>query len=354
MKSAGAPLHTRGHYGFAAVWLLLALLAVSGCLPSSCSRTESRALFPSDSLSRSIAAEIAVDTLSLLWSSRGPDDAPFEYPRTVLFDGEGNIWVSDAESNRLKRLSNAGNTISDLTDERFSYPYLAGISGDTTFIFSPGRSAVLRILAGSVEEVAETPKTARSGLLQYAQVHRGKIFLKLLGDDFTGYVTDLSDDRTRRVRTELPGPSWRWAGGLRVWGDTLLSLRGYRPVVDLILPDGGRDSLLLRGFDSPMLARSRLFAFGKVTKAPLLTSSAYPFEKRLYVLNMRPGWLRVDVYNRAGQLVHVLTQRDPAFDRSFYPIDLAVRRSAPNTIQIAVAVVEPEPRVDLYSWDEAP
>ncbi len=272
----------------------------------------------------------------------------------MLFDDDGSLWVSDAEANRLSRLSNDGVVLSQHVDERFSYPYLAGIDGDTAFVFSPGRFSIQRLLDGTVDDIRATPNAPRAGLLQYAHVHNGTIFVKLLGDDFTGYVTDVKDDPDAAVRTELRGPSWRWAGGLRSWGDTLISLRGYRPVIDLILPDGRRDSLLLQGFDSPMLARSRLFALGQVTKPPLLTSSAYPLEGRLFVLNMRPGWLRVDVYDRDGRLARILTQRDPGFDRGFYPIDLSVRRSSPTTVQIAVAVVEPEPRVALYSWNHGP
>ena len=65
---------------------------------------------------------------------------------------------------------------------------------------------------------------------------------------------------------------------------------------------------------------------------------------------MRPGWLRLDVYDRAGRLQHILVQPDPAFDTDFYPIDLAVRRSEAGRYEIAIAVVKPAPAVKLYHW----
>ena len=64
---------------------------------------------------------------------------------------------------------------------------------------------------------------------------------------------------------------------------------------------------------------------------------------------MRPGWLRIDVYDRTGMLRHVLLDGEPVLQKSFYPIDIAVR-SLGHGVEIAVAVLEPVPEVRIYNW----
>ena len=327
------------------------LVAAGGCLPSSCSRVESRAVTPADSTSREIARSIPVDTLELVWSVRGTDTGDFEYPRTLLFDTTGVLWMSDAGADIVCRFDPAGGHLGTLTSALFSYPFMAGVAGDSVFVFSPGRQRLLRIFENRVYDFLPTPSPPKKGLLQYAHVDRdGRAFVKLLGEDFTGYVAAQLTEDSLRWKRELAGPAWRWAGGLTSWGDTLLSLRGYQPVVDLFLEDGSRDSLRLTGFDSPMLSRSRLFARGEIDTPPLLSASAVPFGNELFVLNMRPGWLRIDVYDRAGMLKRILVQPDPGFNRDFYPTDIAVTRTRPSVTEIAVSLVEPEARLDYYRW----
>src|SRR5690606_2850496 len=102
------------------------------------------------------------------------------------------------------------------------------------------------------------------------------------------------------------------------------SIRGYQPVVDVIDMTGRVDSLRLRGFDSPMLARMRLFQLGDAKSPPLLVPSAAFAGGRIYVINARPGWLRVDVYDASLTLEAILVEPDPGFARSFYPTDIAV------------------------------
>ena len=124
----------------------------------------------------------------------------------------------------------------------------------------------------------------------------------------------------------------------------------------------GLDSLTLRGFDSPMLSRTRLFTLDELTQPPLLSSSAVAVGERLFVLNMRPGWLRVDVYDRSGELQYILTQPDPQFNTDYFPTDLAVRiaikgdganASGSGTVyELAVSVYKPEPRIDRFLWRE--
>ncbi len=335
-----------------ALLVLATAFALAGCLPSSCKRIESRAITAADSLSRSIADETPVDTLDFVWSSTGSDRAHLDYPRSLVFDRAGEIVVADAAANRLLRFDGEGRLTQVVESDLFSYPYLAGRDGDSIFVFSPGRWQIQVVVGVSVADYSSTPSEVPTrGLLQYAQIHRGQVVMKLLGEEFAGFVAPI--DRNGRVgahRAALAGPTWRHAGFLRTWGDSLLSLRGYQPVVDIIRNDGTQDSLRLVGFDSPMLSRTRLFARGEITSPPLLTASAAPLNEELFVLNMRPGWLRIDVYDRTGRLKSVLTQPNPAFNQEFYPTDLAVSDRDGDVVAIAVAVVKPEPRIDRYAW----
>ena len=325
------------------------LFACAGCLPAPCNRVESRALTAADSTSRNIAAAMPIDTLILKWSATGDGLRDFEYPRTLLFDGSRRLWLSDAASNRVVAFDSSGVVLSVVESNLFSYPYLAGTVGDSVFAFSPGRQRVHLIAPGEVTDILETPSPPKSGLLQYAHVSSdGRIFVKLLGDEFDGYLSSLNRLGRELWRHRLGGPSWTHAGNLRTWGDTLLSLRGYQPAIDIVR-DGTLDSLRLRGFDSPMLSRTRLFAEGQIDQPPLLTASAAAFENELFVLNMRPGWLRIDVYDRSGMLRAVLTQPDPGFNKQFYPTDIAVFGGQTET-HIAVSFVEPEARVEYYIW----
>ncbi|RMF59718.1 MAG: hypothetical protein D6746_07860, partial [Bacteroidetes bacterium] len=82
----------------------------------------------------------------------------------------------------------------------------------------------------------------------------------------------------------------------------------------------------------------------------LLTASADAVGDALFVLNMRPGWLRVDVYDAAGRIQHILTQENPAFNQEYYPADLAVRRTADGAFEIAVVASKPAPTLTLYRW----
>ncbi len=345
MEAAPTPRHAHLVVGVA-----LFSVVTGGCLPSSCNRIESRSITSADSTSRSIAAATPVDTLELVWSSRGPSEAAFNYPRTVLFDERGHLWVSDSGNDRIIRFGGNADTTEVFESDLFSYPYLAGASGDSIFVFSPGRQRVQRIDEQGIEDILYTPSPPRAGLLQYVHVTpTGRTFVKLLGDDFEAYVANLDRDSREIWRRNMDRPKWTLAGNLRSWGDTLLSLRGYQPAVDLIRHDGTVDSLRLTGFDSPMLARTRLFAAGAIDQPPLLSAAASSWNDELFVLNMRPGWLRVDVYDGSGRLKAVLTEPDPGFNKQFYPTDIAVRRGDGST-EIAIAVVEPDARIDYYRW----
>ena len=329
------------------------LLVLAGCLPSSCRRTETRALFPSDSLSREIASRTSVDTLRLMWDVQGTETAPLAYPRTVLFGEEGTVYVGDAERNSLFVFGADGRFQEEIAPKGLDVPYLAGHQGDTVVVFNAGTGRFDFVAGGNVVRGVNLEAAPPEQALQYGAYWQGELYYKAVGEDVEGYVARLGADGEVAEQRKLPGPYWRHAGFLRSWGDSLLSLSGYRPVIDVVTEKGGSlrlDTLGLTGFDSPMLSRSRLFTLGEVYDAPLLTASAAAAGDLLFALNMRPGWLRVDVYDRRGRLQHVLVQENPRVDKNFFPTDLAARRTSEGTYEIAVVVPEPVPRVALFRW----
>lgn len=322
-------------------------LLLTGCLPTSCRRTESRALFPSDSLSRALAETLPVDTLAVVAQTRGGDEHALEYPRTVQFGPDGHIYVADVERNSLFVFDGDGTFVREWATEA-EFPYLAGVRGDSLVVYHPTVGRLHVQLGDSVVRRVEVPAVPGNNVLHYAAAADSALYVKQLGDEFTGYLARLDADGGIADSVHLPGPMWRRAGLLRTWGDSLLSLSGYRPVVD-VWHDGRLDTMALAGFDSPMLARSRAYMTGEARDAPLLTAAAASAGDLLFVLNMRPGWLRVDAFGRDGRVRHLLVQPDPGFSKSFYPQDVAARRDG-DGYHLAVVVTEPVPRLDVYRW----
>ena len=328
--------------------VLVLLVAVQGCLPYGCNRTEPRVLSPADSLSRAYAETVRVDTLV----PTGALEGPFEYPRTVAFGRDGFLYVTDAGNHRLVRVDTLGaQRIYDLDTLR--YPYLAGFVGNTPMVYSPEAHYVVAVQELGISAWWRVPDEGpERGGLRYATVvdegnHVG-IWIKVLGPDFDGFVGRVDSSLTIVERIPLPGPYWRYAGLLRSWAGRPLSLSGYLPLVHRV-GEGGLDSLALFGFDSPMLARSRQFVTGQVDVPPLLSAAAAALDSTLFVMNMRPGWLRVDAYDEDGRLIAVYVEPDPVFNQDFYPTDLAVRRIE-GGFEFAVAISEPEPQVRRYRW----
>jgi hypothetical protein len=274
------------------------------------------------------------------------------YPRTVLFDPNGHLYVSDVERNSIYAFSMDGAFVEEITWSSAAVPYLAGIRGDTLLVFNPEARRLDFVLGGALVHTLSTPADLPREALQYVTATDKAIYFKAVAEGFSGYLARLDDQGAVLSRTTLPGPYWRHTGMLRPWGDSLLSLSGFRPVVDVLGADLSMplDTMALVGFDSPMLRRSFAFMHGHATQAPLLSTSAAPIDDHLFVLNVRPGWLRIDVFDRAGRLQHILVERDPAYNKQFYAIDLAVRSEAPGRYRIAVAVPRPEPVVKFYDW----
>lgn len=331
---------------------ILVLFFVSGCLPTACQRRESRALFPADSVSRQLAELTPIDTLSLVWETSGSLDHPLQYPRTVRFGDEGEVFASDVQSNKIFEFLPSGLLNSTHESAQFSFPYLIGLQGDTLMVLNPDAQRIDYIYEGrSVTQIPTPEDVPDKQRLQYAVVDDDRIYYKVIGEDFQGYIARLAPSGQVIEKILLQGPFWRHAGMLRTWGDSLLSLCAFRPVIDVINAEGRMDSLHLAGFDSPMLSRSRAFMLGQIHEPPLLSPSAAIAGDKLYALNMRPGWLRIDQFDKSGRLERRLVQNTPSFSKQFYPIDMDVRVAPDSTIEIALAFVEPSPQLSLYKFD---
>lgn len=331
-----------------------ALLLVSGCLPYSCRRQESTALAPADSLSRALAPSVPMDTLALAWTRPIVAERGEAYPRTVRFGpgDDGPVYLSDAAQARVFVFDLSGAPLAAFAAAHI--PWIAGVAADTVALFEPETPAMHFFVAGEPVGAVPIRDPERSNAaLTYGAFGNGAIYYKRVDPQSGGFVAEIDDNGNIAVRHALPGPHWRHAGMLRFWGDSLLSLSGFRPVVDVLAQGEPLDTLALRGFDSPMLARSNAWMQGEVHEAPLLTPSAAAENNLLFALNLRPGWLRIDAFDRAGRLAYRLTEPERAWNASFFPQDLDVRRRADGTYVIAVAVSNPGPELRLYRWKPA-
>jgi len=334
-----------------------ALLVITGCTPSGCRRQVEEGLTPADSLSRQVAQETEVDSLTLVASSAGPDARPLVLPRTVRFLPDGGLVVSDAQAHVLHRFGPEGNHAETWAVDGLDVPYLAGLRGDTLIVFNAGSNRIDVIVDGRrLSERSRMLRRPSEETLAYVAASDTSLYAKIVGEGVASTVGRIGPSGALAETVELPGPYWRHAGFLRVWGDSLASLSGYRPTLTLLSRAdllASPDSLRLVGFDSPMLERSYRFLAGDVTKAPLLSVSAAPLGDTLYVLNLRFAGLRVDVYGRDGQLRRILAGAQGATAEedggSFYPRDIAVRRVG-SAVELAVVLSQPSPRVLRYRW----
>jgi hypothetical protein len=333
--------------------LLASLFLLAGCLPYSCQRNPNETLFPADSVSRRVAETVPTDTLRPVGASTGTDAHPLTYPRTVRFV-DGAVAVSDAERNSLFRFGPDGTFRHEVTDAAFAVPYLIGHRADTLVVFNAEADRVDFVAGGRrlAGRAVSYDRPTRDALV-YMLATDAHLYAKVVGPTVGAHVSRLDASGAVVARAPMDGPYWRRAGFLRAWGDSLVSLSGYRPVVHRLpaaFADGARaDSLALVGFDSPMLERSYAYAAGNATKPPLLTASAAAAGDRLFVLNLRPGWVQIDVYDRRGRLQRRLVEAHSGGNRGFYPLDLDVRR-APDGYHFAVAVRSPTPRLELFRW----
>ncbi len=335
-----------------ALTVFFLLITLAGCLPSSCKRTESRDLFPADSLSRQLAAVTVEDTLTVFGLSSGDGTRPFEYPRSIQFESTGTLLVADVGNGRINRIASDGSYLTTI-DSSLTLPFLAGRIRDTTFVFDAATN-VIRFIVGDSSRTWSSIQTGNleENSVRYAVVHDGQTYLKLVPEGAPATLSTFSDTGELVYSIDLPGASWQWAGFLRSVDSSLISLRGYQPQIDIFDSDLEHDSLRLSGFDSPMLARTRSFLLGDAHAPPLLTASASFTDKYIFVLNMRPGWTRIDVFTREGTLERILTRENPSFNKEYFPTDLSVFHSGSGTYLLAVTYVKPDGRVETYEWSE--
>lgn len=332
----------------------MGLFVFTGCLPYSCQREPSKTVFPSDSLSRRVAAGTPSDTLVPAGRSTGTKAHPLAYPRTVRFVEKGEVAVSDAERNSLFRFGPDGAFRGEMADSTFDVPYLIGHRSDTLVVFNAGTNRIDFVTEGRrLDHRAISYDRPSREALVYMLATDTALYAKTVGEAVGAHVERLNADGRSVAQADLGGPHWRRAGFLRAWGDSLVSLSGYRPVVHRLSPrfeeGASGDSLSLVGFDSPMLARSYSYATGNVDKPPLLTPSAAAVGDTLFVLNLRPGWVQIDAYDRSGRLQYRLVERHEGGNSDFYPVDLDARRTD-DGYQFAIAVRSPKPRLELFRW----
>jgi hypothetical protein len=350
--------------GIVRALLLSGLLILSGCLPYSCRREPNEALFPSDSLSRRVAQNTPADTLQPGWTATGTQAHPLAYPRTVRFLSDGRLAASDAKRNSLFFFGADGTFQRELADSAFAVPYLIGRRstdqpatdhrGDTLVVFSAETNRIDFVTSeGRLPSRARTYNRPAPETLVYMLATDTSLYAKVVGQETGASLTRLSDTGQAGARIDLDGAYWKHAGFLRAWGDSLVSLSGFRPVVHRLPPDFSTetqpDSLSLVGFDSPMLDRSYAYAQDDVDKPPLLSASAAPVGDTLFVLNLRPGWVQIDAYDRSGRLLNRLVERHDAGDSNFYPVDLDARRTDAG-YKFAIAVRSPDPQIELFRW----
>lgn len=332
--------------------IVLAASLLAGCLPSSNQRKLSRALFPSDSLSRELAQTVPVDTLTLVRRVEAPPEAILEYPTSLAMMADGRVVVAETQRGALVTFDAQGEYRRALQWASFSYPFVAGVLGDTVAVLNRGAHRVDYVVGDDVVGTVDVPE-ARNG---NALLTRDGLYYKTATEDEGTTLYRFDDAGVEQNRWVLTGPYWRHLGFLRAWGDSLLALSGYRPVVDVLPPNTPRgtalDTLALVGFDSPQLERSRLWAMGDVDEPPLLSPAAAPLGGRLFVLNARPGWVHIDVFARGEgglRLQRTLLQPDPEMDNQMLAVDLAARR-VPGGIEFVVLTTKPRPGLSFYLW----
>ena len=350
---------------------LVAAMGLAGCLPGS-GRGADRALSAADSASVALAATVPVDTLALAWTARAPDDDAMPLPTSLGWLGDGRLAVVETQlgSVRLFGADGAYQRRIDLPPE--SFPYFAGASGDTIAVLSRGPGTLLWLTPA--EGVVREADVREGVVSAWAPSPTGPAWVRRGGGagDARAELVQLAPDG-RRLRTVALPVAWRASGYVRAWGDSVLALSGYRPVIDLQAgrSETGRanavrsadadlaDTLALRGFDSPQLARSAQFMRGDADEPPLLTSSAAPLGDALYVLNLRGDHVRVDVYGRDGVLRRVLVSPRPWQPLQHVAFDLAVRRHE-GAVELAVlmqrgpGLLQPaDAYLALYRWGAA-
>ena len=330
-------------------------MLLTGCLPSSGKRQD-QSLLPADSTSRALARTAPADTLRRAWRAEAPASDALALPTSLAWLASGRLAIVDTQAGRVRWLSGAGAFEGGVAFGADAFPYAAGSAGDTLGVLLRGTGEVAWLAGDAVVRRTPVPGGASAALLW-----RGGVAARLGGGGSGAPAEVVLLDATgrERARRAIGGPRWRAAGFLAAWGDSLLALSGYRPVVDVWAPGaprGALDTLALVGFDSPQLRRSAQFVRGDAAEPPLLAPSARALGDRLFVLNARADELRVDVYGRDGRLERTLVNAGRRGPLELVAVDLAVRAGA-GAVEIAVLWQRPRgllrsagSAVELWRW----
>lgn len=335
------------------------LLALSGCLPSS-QRQIDRSMLASDSASVALAALAPVDTLVRVWAVEPPLALATGVAWLHPAGPDARLAVVETQTGGIHFWTATGQPAGAWALAEVAFPYLAGTVGDTVVVLARGGARVEWLAGGRVVQSVPVPDGATTALV------RDSLLLVRVGGGPDGRAPMLArlDPRGRVVaRHPISGAPWRAVGYLRPWGGDVLALSGYRPVADVWTPAGAAgaalDTLALRGFASPLLARSAEFMRGDAEQPPLLAASAAALGDRLFVLNLRDDQVRVDIYRRDGQIERVLVGPELLATRPVVDIDLAVREVA-GVVEIAIVSARlgglgrtPAARLALYRWRPA-
>ena len=161
----------RGRLGTLAACLLP--LALQACLPSS-QKENSRALAAADSAAQAIAEAVPVDTLAQVWTARAPEADPMTVPSTIAWVGEA-LAVVETQEGSVRRFSAEGD-YRDRTDvPTGSFPYGAGVRGDTLVVLARGTPALLWVVPGEgvVDAANEMAVFESDGLTAYRMIAAG-------------------------------------------------------------------------------------------------------------------------------------------------------------------------------------
>ncbi len=323
---------------FALVSALL-ILVLQGC--TGYGSREPQTLFPADSLSRRMAASTPVDTLQQIWIRRDLNDKNDRaYVGSVRFGHAGFVHVADVNGHRLLVFDSTGSPVEEIAHPSFRHPYLIHVSNDTLIVHNAGRSSVDLYVDRTPEASVSVPDSqSRKALSTFAGYLAPHVFVKDLSRQPPRLLRYDLHGQKEASSVPLPAPWWRHRGVLRPWNNRLVAPSAFQPFIYLFDRSLSIDSLRLQGFDSPALNRTRSFVLGDRDEPPLLVPSAAAADNRLFVLNSRPGWIRIDVFDESGVLRHILIQPDPEAG-SGNTIDIDVRRTVKSVYEIAVASVD--------------
>src|SRR5690606_22953242 len=165
------------------------------------------------------------------------------------------LIVADTRSGALHVVSSEGEYAEARRPDGLDYPYLAGHRADTLVVLSRGTNRLGFVVGESVVRTIPLPEERIASAL----ATDAALYAKRADDEGLALLR-LTEAGGVAARYPLAGPYWRHVGFLRDWDGALLSLSGYRPVVDRLAPGAAApDTLALVGFDSPQLMRSNQF-----------------------------------------------------------------------------------------------